>query len=283
MSKALITEAYLTDIADAIRAKNGSSDTYTPPQMAAAIADIPTGGDVDVEALSVTQNGTYTAPTGKAYSPVTVNVQPTLQSKTATQNGTVTPDTGYDGLSSVMVNVPASGGVNGEIAVSGGSVSSSGVTIVSQPAIDTNGMTANANSGLQFSMTVKVIFEFDLIINAGAASNIIWSFGGSNTDGGVYTISTSSFGLFAKSQRFSRSISLTAGVKYRMKMELAGTQALLYADGDLIATGSSPYVQYAMGRVMGGNIALLYNQSSHSEYNSSHVDNIQIRFEQVTA
>lgn len=64
----------MTDIADAIRAKNGSSDTYTPGQMAAAIEAIPTGGDVDVEALSVTANGTYTAPTGKAYSPVTVNV-----------------------------------------------------------------------------------------------------------------------------------------------------------------------------------------------------------------
>lgn len=36
----------------------------------------PTGGgsSITVEALSVTQNGTYTAPTGKAYSPVTVNV-----------------------------------------------------------------------------------------------------------------------------------------------------------------------------------------------------------------
>ena len=32
------------------------------------------GGGITVEALSVTQNGTYTAPTGKAYSPVTVNV-----------------------------------------------------------------------------------------------------------------------------------------------------------------------------------------------------------------
>lgn len=32
------------------------------------------GGDTTVEALSVTQNGTYTAPSGKAYSPVTVNV-----------------------------------------------------------------------------------------------------------------------------------------------------------------------------------------------------------------
>lgn len=36
--------------------------------------DQPGGGSVTVEALSVTQNGTYTAPTGKAYSPVTVNV-----------------------------------------------------------------------------------------------------------------------------------------------------------------------------------------------------------------
>ena len=32
------------------------------------------GGGVEVEALSVTQNDTYTAPEGKAYSPVTVNV-----------------------------------------------------------------------------------------------------------------------------------------------------------------------------------------------------------------
>lgn len=32
------------------------------------------GGDVTVESLSVTSNGTYTAPEGKAYSPVSVNV-----------------------------------------------------------------------------------------------------------------------------------------------------------------------------------------------------------------
>lgn len=34
------------------------------------------GSSVTVEALSVTANGTYTAPTGKAYSPVSVNVVP---------------------------------------------------------------------------------------------------------------------------------------------------------------------------------------------------------------
>jgi hypothetical protein len=31
-------------------------------------------GDVTVESLSITENGTYTAPSGKAYSPVSVNV-----------------------------------------------------------------------------------------------------------------------------------------------------------------------------------------------------------------
>lgn len=68
------------------------------------------GGGAMVEPLSVAQNGTYTAPSGKAYSPVSVSVTPNLQSKTVTENGTVTPDAGYDGLSSVLVDV--SGGSN---------------------------------------------------------------------------------------------------------------------------------------------------------------------------
>lgn len=42
MSKAIIDEQYLTDIADAIRTKNGSADTYTPSEMATAIDNLPT-------------------------------------------------------------------------------------------------------------------------------------------------------------------------------------------------------------------------------------------------
>ena len=75
------------------------------------------GSSVSVKPLSVTENGTYTAPEGKAYSPVSVNVPaptPSLQSKsiTMTQNGTqiVEADSGYDGLSSVSITANVSGG-----------------------------------------------------------------------------------------------------------------------------------------------------------------------------
>lgn len=43
MSKVLVNESSLTDIANAIRAKNGTETTYKPSEMAAAIEAIPTG------------------------------------------------------------------------------------------------------------------------------------------------------------------------------------------------------------------------------------------------
>ena len=54
-----------------------------------------------------TANGTYDTTTNNE---IVVNVAPNLQSKTATENGTVTADSGYDGLSSVTVNVSGGGG-----------------------------------------------------------------------------------------------------------------------------------------------------------------------------
>ena len=106
MSKVLTDDANYTAIGNAIRSKNGESTVYKPGEMAQAILDIPAGGSAVIESKSITENGTYTAPTGvDGYNPVTVAVQPNLQSKTATENGTVTPDSGYDGLSSVVVNV----------------------------------------------------------------------------------------------------------------------------------------------------------------------------------
>ena len=65
-----------SDIADAIRGKTGSSATIVADDFPTAIASIPTGGgSATIEPLSVTANGTYTAPSGvDGYSPVVVNV-----------------------------------------------------------------------------------------------------------------------------------------------------------------------------------------------------------------
>lgn len=52
----------------------GGGGGVTQDQDGFLVLDSQPGSSVSVEALSVTQNGTYTAPTGKAYSPVTVNV-----------------------------------------------------------------------------------------------------------------------------------------------------------------------------------------------------------------
>lgn len=73
------------------------------------------GGDITVESLSVSQNGTYTATTGKAYSPVTVSVpQTTVSSLSVTENGTYTATEGT-AYSPVTVNVPSSGGSSYEL------------------------------------------------------------------------------------------------------------------------------------------------------------------------
>ena len=44
MSLVTIDDSYFTDIANAIRGKNGSTDTYKPNEMAAAISAISSGG-----------------------------------------------------------------------------------------------------------------------------------------------------------------------------------------------------------------------------------------------
>lgn len=60
MANKFTNPQYYSDIAAAIRAKNGSSDTYTPAQMAAAILDIPSGSDELAKMIlqGQTDNGT---------------------------------------------------------------------------------------------------------------------------------------------------------------------------------------------------------------------------------
>lgn len=59
MANVLVERESLADIADSIRAKNGTQNTYKPGQMAAAIDAIPSGGIAPTGTLEVTANGTY--------------------------------------------------------------------------------------------------------------------------------------------------------------------------------------------------------------------------------
>ena len=155
MSRAMITESYLSGIANAIRTKNGSSDEYTPAQMAVAIGQIH-GNPVNQE-KTVTQNGEVTPDSGyDGLSKVTVNVPgATLVSKSITANGSYNPASdSADGYSSVNVNVPNSyvAGDEGKV-VSGGALvaqTARASTITENGQYDTtnnNSVTVNVSGG----------------------------------------------------------------------------------------------------------------------------------------
>ena len=74
-------------------------------------------------ASEITANGTYDTTLNDE---VVVSVAPNLQSKTVTQNGTITPDQGYDGLSSVVVNVSGGGSAIPDLVLMDASVTVSG-------------------------------------------------------------------------------------------------------------------------------------------------------------
>ena len=55
MSKVMVNESSLSAIGAAIRGKNGTTNTYKPSEMAAAISSIPAGGNFDFSKLEYVQ------------------------------------------------------------------------------------------------------------------------------------------------------------------------------------------------------------------------------------
>lgn len=117
MANVIINDTHLTDIADSIRSKNGTNNKYKPSEMASAIDNITASEDLSTE---LTEQSTLLTNQGTTIE----DIKTALQGKTAgggeevvLQEKTITPttsqqnviaDTGYNGLSKVVVNAVTS-------------------------------------------------------------------------------------------------------------------------------------------------------------------------------
>ena len=101
MSKYNSLGELFTAIANAIRAKTGGTDPIVAEDFPEVIDEMKSGGEI--EALTVSENGTYTPPEGvDGYAPVTVNVVPPASDIDALINGSITEIT--SGATSIRPN-----------------------------------------------------------------------------------------------------------------------------------------------------------------------------------
>lgn len=76
MANVLIEESSLEDIADAIREKNGSSDTYRAADMAGAISNLSSGvSDVQIDGTSIVSSGVANIPYASTTAAGVVNTE----------------------------------------------------------------------------------------------------------------------------------------------------------------------------------------------------------------
>lgn len=133
--------------------------------------------------LPITTNGTHDVST---YASASVNVQLTLQEKTATANGVIKPDSGYDGLSKVTVTVPTP-----KIVYSSGEPSdTTALWIKTSTNITSTKFTTNPPEKLTYNIGTLADTQRNaaaVAIGSGSSAKI-WLLGGSNGSKYIDTI-----------------------------------------------------------------------------------------------
>lgn len=198
MSKVSITRSLLDDLAMSISAKSGEPVPLTLTEMKDAVDGI-SGGDITVESLSVTSNGTYTAPTGKAYSPVTVSVSggtPRTSTDLVVSGATVTAPAG---VYATDASKSVASGTAGTPTATKGTVSNHSVLVtpsvtntagyISGGTINGTAVTVSASELVSGSDTVTTNDTYDVTNLAELIVNVSGS-GGLEYETGTLTLSS---------------------------------------------------------------------------------------------